>query len=50
VADSSLAIDSGPIMKTYAARPSGLLDHQLPKRRIEVYTEPSGPADAPAYS
>jgi hypothetical protein len=50
VADSSLAIDSGEVLQTYAreAIPVDWIVN-LPKRRIEVYTEPSGSAAAPSY-
>src|SRR4051812_22319441 len=51
VADSSLAIDSGEVLQTYAreAIPVYWIVN-LPEKRIEVYTEPSGPvAAAPSY-
>jgi Uma2 family endonuclease len=50
VADSSVAIDSGEVLQTYAreAIPVYWIVN-LPKGRIEVYTEPSGPADVSSY-
>ena len=50
VADTSLAEDQGEVLETYAAEaiPVYWLVN-LPHRRIEVYTDPTGPADRPAY-
>ena len=50
VSDSSLAVDSGEVKAAYAreAIPIYWIGN-LPKQRIEVYTEPSGPAAAPSY-
>jgi Uma2 family endonuclease len=50
VADSSVWADSGAVLETYAAQ--GIQVYwivNLPKRRVEVYREPTGPADAPSY-
>ena len=50
VADSSLALDRG-IMKRIYAR--GLVPYywilNLPDRKLEVYDDPTGPADHPEY-
>jgi Uma2 family endonuclease len=50
VADSSLAIDSGEVLQTYAreALPVYWIVN-IPEGRIEVYTGPTGPASAPCY-
>ncbi|MBX6315491.1 MAG: Uma2 family endonuclease [Isosphaeraceae bacterium] len=49
VADSSSAIDSGEVLETYVAQAIllyGIVD--LPKRRLDnIYSRPSGPAEAP---
>src|SRR5262249_47209501 len=50
VADTSLADDTGEMLRDYAA--SGVTVSwvvNLPRRRIDVYTEPSGPAEVPSY-
>lgn len=50
VADSSLAIDFGEVLETYARESIPIYwIVNLPRRRIEVYTDPSGPADGPSY-
>ena len=51
VADSSLAIDSGDVLRTYAAE--GFPVYwivNIPRRRVEVYGDPSGPAERPGYA
>jgi Uma2 family endonuclease len=50
VAASSLAIDSGDVLRTYAVE--GFPVYwivNLPNRRVEVYREPTGPTDRPTY-
>jgi Uma2 family endonuclease len=50
VADSSLAIDSGDVLRTYATQ--GFTVYwivNIPKRRVEVYRNPTGPSDRPGY-
>ncbi len=50
VADSSLAIDSGDVLRTYAVE--GFPVYwivNIPNRRVEVYGGPSGPSDRPGY-
>jgi Uma2 family endonuclease len=50
VAESSLAEDQGDVLETYAAQ--GIPVYwivNLRHRRIEVHTEPTGPADSPSY-
>ena len=50
VADSSLAIDSGDVLRTFAVE--GFPVYwivNIPKRRVEVYREPTGPSDRPGY-
>lgn len=51
VADSSLAVDSGDVLETYAreAIPVYWIVN-LPGRRIEVHSRPSGPANPPRYA
>jgi len=50
VADSSLAIDSGDVLRTYAAEGFPIYwIVNIPKRRVEVYREPTGPSDRPGY-
>ena len=50
VADSSLAPDRNEVLKKYAieAVPTYWIAN-IPLRRIEVYTEPSGPSESPGY-
>lgn len=51
VADSSVADDRGTILRGYAR--AGIPTYWLvniPRRRIEVYTQPSGPAEVPGYA
>ncbi|MDR3638478.1 MAG: Uma2 family endonuclease [Isosphaeraceae bacterium] len=51
VADSSLAVDSGEVWETYARE--GIPVYwivNLPGRRIDVYSQPSGPANPPRYA
>lgn len=50
VADSSLAEDQGDVLREYARH--GIPVYwivNIPHRRIEVHTEPTGPADTPIY-
>lgn len=50
VADSSLASDRGDKLRAYAA--NGIVEYwivNLVDGRVEVYTQPSGPAVAPSY-
>ncbi len=50
VADSSLAIDKGEVLNTYAAH--GIPIYwvvNIPGRQIEVYSEPTGPAESAFY-
>lgn len=50
VSDSSLSSDSGPVWATYARE--GIPIYwivNLPHRRIEIYTEPTGPSASPGY-
>jgi Uma2 family endonuclease len=50
VADSSLPMDAGEVLETYAANAIPIYwIVNIPRRRIEVYTEPSGPAESPTY-
>jgi Uma2 family endonuclease len=50
VADSSLAIDSGEVLESYASLMIPIYwIVNIPRRRIEVYSEPSGPAESPTY-
>ena len=51
VADSSVSIDRGAVLRDYAAAaiPVYWLVN-IPGRRVEVYTRPSGPAEAPIYA
>ena len=50
VADSSLAVDRGAKRRVYArANAACYWIVNLVDRRIEVYTDPSGPGDDPAY-
>jgi Uma2 family endonuclease len=51
VADSTLPDDTGVMLRLYAR--CGIPVYwvvNLPNRRIDVYTGPSGPADAPSYA
>ena len=51
VADSSVAEDRGTVLRGYAH--AMILTYWLvniPRRRIEVYTQPSGPAEIPGYA
>jgi len=50
VADSSLRMDSGEVMEAYArgAIPVYWIVN-IPRRRIEVYSRPTGPADRSTY-
>ncbi len=50
VADSSVWADSGAVLETYAAQ--GIPIYwivNIPKRRVEVYREPTGPTASPSY-
>ena len=50
VADSSLAVDAGEVREVYARE--GVAVYwivNLPRRRIDVYTGPSGPTATPTY-
>jgi Uma2 family endonuclease len=50
VSDSSLRLDSGAMLKAYAA--NSILVYwivNIPVGRVEVFTEPSGPAEVPGY-
>lgn len=50
VADSSLTIDRGEVLEEYAR--AGIPTYwivNIPDRLLEVYTEPTGPCDAPTY-
>jgi len=50
VADSSLPFDVGEILENYAR--GGVLVYwvvNLPDRRVEVYSDPTGPAEQPTY-
>jgi len=51
VADSSVAVDRGAVLRDYALAqiPVYWLINLL-KRRVEVYSRPSGPADRPGYA
>ncbi len=50
VADSSLAIDSGDVLRTYATQGFPLYwIVNIPRRRVEVYRDPTGPSDRPGY-
>jgi Uma2 family endonuclease len=50
VADSSLAADSGEVLETYVAQAIPIYwIVNLPGRRIEVFTDPTGPAEVPSY-
>ena len=50
IAETSLAVDSGAVLETYAReRIPAYWIVNLPKRRIDVYSEPTGPADRPTY-
>jgi Uma2 family endonuclease len=50
VSDSSVAIDSGEVFETYAAEAIPVYwIVNLPKRRVEVHREPTGPSEAPTY-
>jgi hypothetical protein len=50
VADSSLPMDAGEVLETYAANAIPIYwIVNIPRRRIEVYSEPSGPAESPTY-
>ena len=50
VADSSLRVDSGEVLEVYAAEaiPVYWLVN-IPKRRVEVYRNPTGPEGTPGY-
>ena len=50
VADGSLRLDTGVVLRNYAA--AGIPIYwivNLNDRRVEVYAEPSGPSETPAY-
>jgi Uma2 family endonuclease len=50
VSDASLAFDRGDKARVYAR--AGITEYwvvNIPDRRVEVYTQPSGPTVAPAY-
>ncbi len=51
VADSSVAEDRGPVLRDYALAqiPIYWLVN-IPKRRVEVYSQPSGPVKVPGYA
>lgn len=50
VADSSLAVDRTEMLQGYAAQSIPIyLIVNLPDRRLELYTEPTGPGDPPCY-
>ncbi|MEO6810050.1 MAG: Uma2 family endonuclease [Isosphaeraceae bacterium] len=50
VADSSLAEDQGDVLVTYAEKMIPIyLIVNLPQRRMEVHTDPTGPAEAAFY-
>jgi Uma2 family endonuclease len=50
VANTSLAIDRGEMLESYAAQAVPVYwIVNLPDRRVEVYTQPTGPADRPFY-
>ena len=50
VADTSLAEDQGEVLETYAAQAIPIYwIVNLRQRRIEVYTDPTGPAGPPFY-
>jgi hypothetical protein len=51
VAESSLAADRNVVLKMYATeRVPVYWIANIPERRIEVYTDPSGPAESPGYA
>jgi Uma2 family endonuclease len=51
VADSSLPVDSGDVLETYAGEAIPVYwIVNLPKRRIEVHSRPTGPGQAPYYA
>lgn len=50
VSDTSLAVDRGEVLQEYAR--AGILVYwivNIPQRCIEVYTDPTGPSDAPTF-
>ncbi len=50
VADSSLAFDSGEVLETFARESIPIYwIVNLPNRRVEAYSEPTGPSDWPSY-
>lgn len=50
IADSSLSVDSGAVLETYAAQRIPIYwIVNIPKRRVEAYRDPTGPADSPSY-
>ena len=50
VADTSLPLDRGEMLQTYAARSIPVYwILNIPGRCVEVYTQPTGPADQPTY-
>jgi Uma2 family endonuclease len=50
VAESSLRYDEGEVLRAFATAEIPVYwVVNLPERRVEVYTEPSGPADPPSY-
>ena len=50
IADSSLSVDSGSVLETYAAQNIPIYwIVNIPERRVEVYREPTGPAPSPSY-
>ena len=50
VSDSSLLLDSRPVLRAYAANSIPVYwIVNVPKMRVEVYTDPTGPAENPSY-
>ncbi len=50
VSDSSLRLDSGPVLRAYAANSIPIYwIVNIPAGRVEVYTGPTGPVEVPGY-